>query len=1182
MSDPSKNLILNLLGGLLSLATTQPDVGDLHRRIDDLAGVQNQTNSNNDPIVSSSSRSGVLSNNHVSGNQNEQEHTETATTGIANNPLDRSTTRLDVLCNAANSMNVSKTPVEENSTNGESIAENKVNRATDVADPVFVPALPPPPVDDVVDASLSATIDDDAMDFPNGDVTYVCHDIRQRTSWATDTYKTYKSKDNRKKIFKKCLGVYVCNEFDCGFVTRPKFTRRTGTTPTTISCSFHPDAELSYLPCPVRLVITLFPDKECIEIKNSGRHPHPRPPKIKPSPKNYDKFELMVNTANEATPLTLSVGTETRPPVGTIDSAFKNLDRVRHYTHKIRNTKRSSSDLGEIIAINEANEYPVLKSINADAGKGHIIFQTKGMEEIMHRKENAMQTDTTMGYLKDECLPSVNLTFTSTYSSILDCYVPILFGILFGMTADHYCEYFRTLLKLFKFENFEEFDTSWPGMVCDFSEAEQAGFESALRGHFNIESSTKLDMARYYTCCEVHFISSRARVARNHSVIPSQRKSEFDKLVTSLCQEGINLDSFNKQVKALKKGFPRATKWINWYLHERRRHFIFPVFGKVAFTNDGNNTNGQESQNNLVQLTTPENNPSILHTFQHLLRFANNRVDVELSSIKTGLVTRYKGSRKRKQVNDGRPPDRTSQLSPPSRKRLPGRPHYSRNLAPTKDSVQDLSFGIPWSYEYMGVSVTNTCAMDTVLMSLYFVRKYEMIPLTLLENESTLTCVLNLLADRKYSEARHLWISLYDRNGAGKNKNRMYNNIADKKDENNWNCWTGIPSIVAKISMFSFRLFIEYTACSENVNCPHHDYFDGEYAPVWKENHTGMRLFHLDSHSDISNIYETVICRDFHPSNANLQRECGEEYRMSPSCPCAHRGDDSDEEVLASHKASFCKGKRNIRRVLFKDPPCILHLTVSYLNRNADIGFDPSSSTVGTIQQHFKWAGKTYVLATIILNNGSHYCSISLVGGKYILYDGMYAGNKLRWWNANHVIGKQLNAYRITDLWYTATCEPESESNDSDYESSSSSSTELSLEKKPRAKKKCKSSKKPANIEGTKESKPKHPRRTYPMGLSIFPVSNKGQLPMCEYCRSTIKRFEPHAILKKQTNNPSDKAKTWMKNFHYHLKCYRGLDQSLWDQLLAILEGYQCEPDDSAFGEEWKHECVDKIRKDMS
>ena len=102
------------------------------------------------------------------------------------------------------------------------------------------------------------------------------------------------------------------------------------------------------------------------------------------------------------------------------------------------------------------------------------------------------------------------------------------------------------------------------------------------------------------------------------------------------------------------------------------------------------------------------------------------------------------------------------------------------------------------------------------------------------------------------------------------------------------------------------------------------------------------------------------------------------------------------------------------------------------------------------------------------------------------------------------------------------------------------------------------------------------------MGLSIFPVSNKGQLPMCEYCRSTIKRFEPHAILKKQTNNPSDKAKTWMKNFHYHLKCYRGLDQSLWDQLLAILEGYQCEPDDSAFGEEWKHECVDKIRKDMS
>ncbi len=79
-----------------------------------------------------------------------------------------------------------------------------------------------------------------------------------------------------------------------------------------------------------------------------------------------------------------------------------------------------------------------------------------------------------------------------------------------------------------------------------------------------------------------------------------------------------------------------------------------------------------------------------------------------------------------------------------------------------KNSVQDLSFDIPWLYEYAEVSVTNTCAMDTVLISLYFIQKFEMILLSSLENETTLPHVLNLLVDYKYSEACHSWISLYD------------------------------------------------------------------------------------------------------------------------------------------------------------------------------------------------------------------------------------------------------------------------------------------------------------------------------------------------------------------------------------------------------------------------------------
>lgn len=43
----------------------------------------------------------------------------------------------------------------------------------------------------------------------------------------------------------------------------------------------------------------------------------------------------------------------------------------------------------------------------------------------------------------------------------------------------------------------------------------------------------------------------------------------------------------------------------------------------------------------------------------------------------------------------------------------------------------------------------------------------------------------------------------------------------------------------------------------------HSDYFDGEYAPVWKEDHTGMQQLNLGAHSHIAKIYESEICRDF-------------------------------------------------------------------------------------------------------------------------------------------------------------------------------------------------------------------------------------------------------------------------------------------------------------------------------
>mmetsp|Transcript_3867 Transcript_3867/g.8952 ORF Transcript_3867/g.8952 Transcript_3867/m.8952 type:complete len:207 (+) Transcript_3867:517-1137(+) len=202
-------------------------------------------------------------------------------------------------------------------------------------DPQEIPNNPSmPPIEGVLhdhDENVDEVVD--TYEFPDGNVKLVCHDVRQRTAWATETYKSRSTKFGT-RIHKKCLGVFVCSEEDCGFVTRPQYCRNARPVPTSAKCSVHHHAELQYLPCNVKIVLDIIDEKKCVEIKNHGKHNHPRPPKIRPSPLAMDKFETIVKTAQEATPLTLSVGTDTRPPVGTIDSAFRNLDRVRRHTHK--------------------------------------------------------------------------------------------------------------------------------------------------------------------------------------------------------------------------------------------------------------------------------------------------------------------------------------------------------------------------------------------------------------------------------------------------------------------------------------------------------------------------------------------------------------------------------------------------------------------------------------------------------------------------------------------------------------------------------------------------------------------------------------------------------------------------------------------------------------------------------
>jgi len=150
----------------------------------------------------------------------------------------------------------------------------------------------------------------------------------------------------------------------------------------------------------------------------------------------------------------------------------------------------------------------------------------------------------------------------------------------------------------------------------------------------------------------------------------------------------------------------------------------------------------------------------ISHRQGELTRYGEQKDPIERSrdtETKTKRAVAKARRQKRKQSSDGRPPDDLKR----NRKRLKasvGRPRNSRNIAPCARNFVEMKHAIPWSYEYVGVNVTNTCPIDSVLMLLYLMRKFGVLPQDIFSWDYTLTEALNHIDAGRFDEARDVWL----------------------------------------------------------------------------------------------------------------------------------------------------------------------------------------------------------------------------------------------------------------------------------------------------------------------------------------------------------------------------------------------------------------------------------------
>src|SRR6056300_5559 len=100
-----------------------------------------------------------------------------------------------------------------------------------------------------------------------------------------------------------------------------------------------------------------------------------------------------------------------------------------------------------------------------------------------------------------------------------------------------------------------------------------------------------------------------------------------------------------------------------------------------------------------------------------------------------------------------RPKDTEAELLPKKKKKKPG--VRGKSKVPSANAFFDCRFGISWSYKNLSMEeVTNTCAMDSVLMLLYVLRKYSDVPRHIFDEDEVLTEVLNQIDMRQFDDAR--------------------------------------------------------------------------------------------------------------------------------------------------------------------------------------------------------------------------------------------------------------------------------------------------------------------------------------------------------------------------------------------------------------------------------------------
>ncbi|KAJ7315143.1 hypothetical protein DFH08DRAFT_1040237 [Mycena albidolilacea] len=506
---------------------------------------------------------------------------------------------------------------------------------------------------------------------------------------------------------RSCQGIIECTNRGCTIILRPQTRAKGILKQLTEPCSC--GAARVHHPC--EIVSTLHTFGGGVHYQNGGYHSHARPTvRLHMSKKEQNQFSKIVEQNPTAGPLKLLVG---RPgidgpgeSVAEITPVLFNVERIKYERRKILNASRSrmGDNFLKVFARFEETHPNFIREVQF-GDVSVIVMQTPFMASRLVK--STIDDEAVNGIVSDAAHRvwqerNSLLIVSSTFEpNRLKCWVPGIMTYANGGTTEHYRIHFFHLMDAMADEcdtrNITVTDDLFAN-VEDFGAAQRKGFifgfvDFWLKRAPNERIAEELvDAAvKLLKGCAQHFRSQITRVKKISGVVDPSKTDIFENYARGLLQCG-TIAEFNDLAGKFSGDFPRAERWIRWWMLPAHACMLFPSFrvmDEALWNSIPDTTNAEEAMHWKLYAAIGRFLP-LMDGLRALYKFAGHyqqlsdaathgikvfygtdRQHWKRTTEKLGY-TKYSrhhgaGPSGRKIKNDGRPPDTGKALIGPKR-----------------------------------------------------------------------------------------------------------------------------------------------------------------------------------------------------------------------------------------------------------------------------------------------------------------------------------------------------------------------------------------------------------------------------------------------------------------------------------------------------------------------------------